>query len=256
MNKLAFDKELVRNWDKNLKQFNKPFKYYVIDNFLPIETAENISDDIPQPDQNWKHGYENFQKNKKALRDIYDMPFSIAMLLMELNGSRMLNYLSKITGIKNLLPDNNYSGGGIHVSPNGGYLKMHADYLKLPDHNINRKLNLLIYFNKDWKKDYGGYLEFWDKKMSKAIAKTEPSFNRCVIFHTDKYSYHGFPDKMNLPKNIYRRSLALYYYQNNKPLFKNRDSHYAIWKKRKDINEEKYGDDLTILEKIKRKFPF
>ena len=35
------------------------------------------------------------------------------------------------------------------------------------------------------------------------------------ILQTNKNSWHGFPDPLNLPKNVYRKSLVTYYYENN-----------------------------------------
>ena len=65
---------------------------------------------------------------------------------------------------------------------------------------------MLIYLNKNWYTEFGGNLELWDDKMLKAVTSIEPIFNRCVIFNTDEKSYHGHPEPLNCPKNIYRFS--------------------------------------------------
>lgn len=67
-----------------------------------------------------------------------------------------------------------------------------------------RVLNLLIYFNKNWKKSYGGSLEFYSNPKNNPIKKIDPIFNRAVIFQTNKNSWHRFPDPLNLLKNFYR----------------------------------------------------
>ena len=38
-----------------------------------------------------------------------------------------------------------------------------------------------------------------------------------VIFSTNDYSNHGHPDPINCPKNISRKSIALYYFSNGRP---------------------------------------
>ena len=57
----------------------------------------------------------------------------------------------------------------------------------------------MIYLNKNWKEEYGGYLELWDKDMTKCIKKIAPTFNTMVIFSTTDFSNHGHPDPLNCP---------------------------------------------------------
>ena len=47
-------------------------------------------------------------------------------------------------------------------------------------------------------------------------ANIAPLLNRCVIFNTDYDSFHGHPEPMTCPKNVYRKSIALYYYTKSK----------------------------------------
>ena len=83
-------------------------------------------------------------------------------------------------------------------------------------HDWHRRINVLIYLNEKWDDNWGGQLELWDKKMKNCVIKISPIFNRCVIFNTDYNSFHGHPEPMTCPKNIYRKSIALYYYLNPK----------------------------------------
>jgi hypothetical protein len=78
--------------------------------------------------------------------------------------------------------------------------------------NLERRINVLIYLNKDWKLEYGGALELWSDGMKDCVKKLSPEFNRCVIFNTTSESWHGNPDPINHPKGITRKSIALYYY--------------------------------------------
>ena len=68
----------------------------------------------------------------------------------------------------------------------------------------------------EYKKSWRGELELRDYKDNKIIESISPKFNRCVIFITDSKSYHGHPKPLNSPKNLARRSLALYYFQVSK----------------------------------------
>lgn len=89
---------------------------------------------------------------------------------------------------------------------------MHADFNYHKKLNLERRINILIYLNKDWKAEYGGQLELWDNDMKNCIVSTVPEFNRCVIFNTTSESMHGNPQPVNHPESMPRRSIALYYY--------------------------------------------
>jgi Rps23 Pro-64 3,4-dihydroxylase Tpa1-like proline 4-hydroxylase len=52
---------------------------------------------------------------------------------------------------------------------------------------------VLVYLNKDWKEEYGGHFELWNRELTQAEAKILPIFNRCAIFSTTSHSYHGIP---------------------------------------------------------------
>ena len=77
--------------------------------------------------------------------------------------------------------------------------------------------NLLIYLNKDWKQEWGGNLELWDKEYYKLDVSVEPLFNRAVIFTITSESLHGHPVPLNTPENVSRNSIALYYFTEVNP---------------------------------------
>lgn len=114
---------------------------------------------------------------------------------------------------------------------------------------MQRRINVLIYLNKNWKKNYGGYLELWDKKMRKKVLSTQPIFNRCVIFNTDSDAFHGHPDPLNTPENITRKSLALYYYTASKSIYNEIEGLTTQFQGR-NINEVK---KLKMHKKTKKK---
>src|SRR5690606_37213001 len=105
-------------------------------------------------------------------------------LLLELNSGPFLEFLEKLTGIYPLIADNKMYGGGVHQIQKGGKLSIHADFNKHMDNLLDRRLNLLIYLNKNWKEEYGGNFEMWDRDMTSCQTKVLPIFNRCVVFST------------------------------------------------------------------------
>ena len=67
-----------------------------------------------------------------------------------------------MTGIKGLIADDDYIGGGLHMIPRGGRLVIHIDFTKhqnMPQ--LWRRCNVLLYLNKNWKNEWNGCLELW-----------------------------------------------------------------------------------------------
>ena len=124
-----------------------------------------------------------------------------------------IDILIKITGINNIFLDLSLDGGGLQQVLNGGLLNVHTDFNShITETTWKRVLNILIYLNHNWIDEYNGKLELWDEKVEKKVKSISPIFNRCVIFKTDKKSFHGHPEKLNLPSNMSRKSIAAYYF--------------------------------------------
>jgi hypothetical protein len=135
-----------------------------------------------------------------------------------LNSEPFLEFLQVLTGIEEtLVPDPFFEGGGFHQTKAGGFLKIHADFNKHKLTKLDRRLNILIYLNKDWKEEYGGYFEMWDKDMTKCVGKFAPEFNTLAMFNTTDFTYHGLPNPLTCPPDRSRKSIALYYYSNGRP---------------------------------------
>ncbi|MCB9262381.1 MAG: 2OG-Fe(II) oxygenase [Flavobacteriales bacterium] len=159
-----------------------------------------------------------------------------------LNSEPFLNFLSELTGIENLMGDPYFEGGGCHQIKPGGYLKVHADFNKHKLTNLDRRLNVLVYLNQDWKEEYGGHFELWNTEMTKCEKKLLPLFNRMAMFSTTDFSYHGHPDPLKCPEGRSRKSLALYYYTNGRPAEEinfGLEDHTTIFVDRKGVESEK-----------------
>ncbi len=136
------------------------------------------------------------------------------------NSERFVHFLEDLSGIDDLFADESLEGGGLHQSPRGGFLNIHADFTVHPKHqDWRRRVNLLLYLNEDWKPAYGGDLELWSTDMKRSPRKVAPVGNRVVVFTTNADSYHGHPDPLTCPPDMARRSLALYYFtKEDRPL--------------------------------------
>ena len=118
-----------------------------------------------------------------------------------------------MTGMKGLIPDPHFEGGGLHETKRGGHLGVHADFNIHSNLKVERRLNLLIYLNEEWEDGFGGQLELWKKDMSECAVRVKPEFGRAVVFTTALDSFHGHPDPLSCPPERSRRSIATYYYQ-------------------------------------------
>lgn len=215
-------------------QTAEPFPHIVIDDFLPVEPLEKALRDFPSPRQVRWIGYDGDDERKLEYNSAERLPDSLRSVLYFLNSPVILGFLEKMTGIKALIPDPYFIGGGLHQSERDGFLNIHADFNKLPKLNLDRRLNLLIYLNKDWKEEYGGHLELWDREMKTCVKKVLPVFNRCVVFSTTDHSFHGHPIPLTCPERWTRKSIATYYYTNGRPEEEQTEMHSTIFKQRPD----------------------
>ena len=214
---------------------NKPFSHIVFDNFFNTLFLEKILEDFPKNLEKTGIKFEDKQEKKIASKNPDIISNNTNTLINFLNSYKFLNFLNNLSGMQEtLIPDPYLWGGGYHELKNGGYLNIHADFNVHPQLELNRRINLLIYLNKNWKENYGGSLELWDKDMSKCVSKIIPTFNKIVIFNTNDFSYHGNPEIIDNPHNTSRKSIALYYYSNGRPRTDAKDeiSHNTIFQKR------------------------
>ena len=229
----AFDAEHLFAEAENSAQLyscNTPFPHIVLDNFLRKEVLELVIKEFPGKNAGIWNQSETLSALKKACGDDWSFPDSIKDTIRDLQSKLFLYLLGKITGIGNLIPDNYLVGSGLFRIERGGFLKVHADFNIHPLMQLDRRINLLLYLNEDWKNEYGGDLELWENDQSKMVKSIRPIANRCVIFSTTDTSFHGHPSPLNCPEDRSRNCISLYYYTNGRPENEKSPAHNTIWK--------------------------
>jgi len=193
----------------------KPFRHIVFDDLLVADLVAPFRTAFPRDAwEDWYRFKDKFQFKKHACDRIDLIPEPLDRLILELNSGPFLSWLSRLTGISQLLPDPWLQGGGLHSTGPGGFLVPHTDFHRGRHEHLFRRLNLLLYLNERWREDNGGALELWDKEKDCVVREILPEFGRCVIFQTDDHSMHGFSRPV---VGRDRNSVALYYYTASAP---------------------------------------
>ncbi|MCW3076487.1 MAG: hypothetical protein JWO32_1096 [Bacteroidetes bacterium] len=240
--KLALDNKLTY-------QNNIPFPHIVLDSVFDPKTLTEIHQGFSLIENNgWN--YKKVDENEIKMASNIDSfwPDNIQSFLRYLNSQEFVSFVSEISGIPNLIPDPDFIGGGLHQILKGGMLKVHADFNTHPKTKLDRRINVLIYLNKDWKSEWNGQLELWDTGMTKKVQSVLPEFNRMVIFSTTSNSYHGHPTVLKTPEGVSRRSIALYYYTNGRPDEEKNMAHSTLFQK----TNEKETNPIIYKLKIKK----
>ena len=211
-----------------------PFPHIVIDNLFDEILLDKILNEFPENINQIGDKFDNKVEKKLSLNDTNKFSLETNNFINYLNSEQFINFLQNITNIEEkLVPDPYLIGGGLHELREKGYLNVHADFNMHPTMKLDRRLNLLIYLNKDWKNEYGGSLELWDNNMKNCEKKIVPYFNKAVIFSTTDNSFHGNPEEINHPNKLSRKSIAMYYYSNGRPIYeKSLGNHSTIFRKR------------------------
>jgi hypothetical protein len=210
----------------------KPFPHTVLENVFPSSTLEGVLEEFPAPGGiDWIQ-FENAKEKKLGSRVENKLGDRTQRFLHYLNSAPVVKFLENLTGIQGLIPDPYYEGGGLHQILPGGFLKIHADFNWHNRLKLHRRINLLIYLNKDWKEEYGGHLELWDTKMESCMERILPTFGKVVVFNTTDFAYHGHPNPLQCPEGRSRKSIALYYYSSSRPKNEVSNAHWTLFQKR------------------------
>lgn len=240
----------LQNHEKYVQ--NLPFPNIHFEDFFDEVALNEILDHFPDLQSKADYKFKNANENKLATKGEYKLSPSAREFVRFLNSQVFLDFLSHLTGIENLIPDPTLAGGGYHELKPGGFLKIHSDFNKHPDTKLDRRINVLVYLNKNWKSEYGGQFELWNESMTECVQKIEPNFNTMAIFSTTSKSYHGNPGVIKCEEGNSRRSIAMYYYTNGRPQHEVEEfleDHSTIFKARENVDDLKETEKY-ILERI------
>lgn len=226
LNKLPISRKL-----HNTYNCAKPFPHVVLQDVFDDRELRKIAKEVEKDISSWKKlGHKNVA-NKFVCSDPSKFRPTTSELITDLQSKKFCKWLEKLTGFRNVISDPYYKGGGLHAISRGGFLGIHADFNYSKELKSRRAINFLLYLNDDWKEEWGGSVELWNREMTKCEVAVPPKLGNVVIFSTDSTSYHGHPHPLLCPEGVYRKSIALYYYIEGEQVD---HSHSTLYQPRRD----------------------
>jgi hypothetical protein len=211
----------------------QPFRHIVIDDFLTPDYCAELLRQFPPFERGNARNEAGELGAKSTVEKIRGLGGAYVALDNLIQTREFLDLIGTITGIPDLRYDPWYFGGGTHENREGQDLDPHVDFNRHLVERWHRRLNLIVYLNHEWNDAWGGSLELHSdpRSANDRIEVITPLFNRTVIFETTENSWHGF-SRISLPpdkKSISRKSIALYFYTDERPLEETADTHATIY---------------------------
>jgi hypothetical protein len=215
-----------------------PFPYLAIDRFFEPAFCEQLIAEFP-PFERGKNLNENgLPGGKSTVEDIRSLGDAYGLADDLFQSPEFSSFMSDLTGIRDLLYDRMYVGGGTHENRPGQELDPHVDFNYHPVEGWHRRLNLIVYLNREWDEEWGGSIEFhedpWRPPEQNRIRRVVPLANRAIVFETSERSWHGF-EVIRQPANhppISRKSLAIYMYTKDRPPAETAPAHATVYVER------------------------
>jgi hypothetical protein len=208
--------EIIEKAEQLRQKFRgaQPFPHMVFDGLFSPDLLEIIFRDFGNLGADMMKARQSDREITFRSRSDVVLPASAQIYFDTVNSGRFVKFLTELTGISGLITDSSLLRGGLHESREGGNFQMHLDFSKHPVTDLDNRLVLITYLNRNWQEEFGGALELWSIAEDRCITKVIPEFGRSIIFEQSAVSLHGHPTPIKTPDNRPRRSLATYYYSN------------------------------------------
>ena len=211
-------RSVLDNTSRLKSRFNTslPYRHVIIEDFLDEEFSRRLFAQIPDlDDERWVMGVRKnideekniFESNRYAINDPNELSSDFVDLFTSINSNSFCNFLSDITGIKDMMPDLSWHLSGLRLMTPGSHQLIHSDSRIHPslrnkkNQPLEKKLTMLIYMNEGWTESDTGQCELWNDEMTQCVKSVRPTFNTCLIFECTNTSYHGVPNVTFKNKN-------------------------------------------------------
>lgn len=190
-------------------------KIWVVDDFLPKHIFDACIKEIDNP-KIWEE--EAIVKNPlpETLRYEYtkfkEMPV-LENITHHLNSGKFMRWVEKLSFDEGLLPDPYMWGGGIVKMPRGKTVTLHSDFTWNSKLRLEHTMNVALYMNEEWHREWGGSLQFWNNDSTKCLADIDIKPNRLIFWDKPTEVIHGFPEGLTCPEDVTRDLLMIFYYK-------------------------------------------
>src|SRR5687768_7243005 len=192
----------------------KPFPHLVLDGLFSSTLLQRAIAEVPDGRASWT-SYDTVNERKQVFSDVTAFGPAAETIVHALNSAPFVKFLEQLTGITGLIPDPHLRAAGYMRVPPGGHLGLHYDFTTQKELRLERRINVLLYLNPDWRTEWGGQLELHSnddlESPSHEMVTVEPLLNRVVIFNTPN-ALHGHRRPIACPPGRARLCLSWYYY--------------------------------------------
>lgn len=186
-------------------------RYVTIDNLLPGEVAEQISDCFPAPEK--MRLMDSFREKKLTSKAFDSFDPLLGAITFAFQDQLVVDIVSEITGISGQVPDSLLYAGGLSAMAKGHFLRPHIDNSHDSSRRYYRTLNLLYYVTPGWSEQYGGNLQLWDRAVRHNVT-IHSRFNRLVLMETNPWSWHSVS---KVQVDGMRKCVSNYYFSRRSP---------------------------------------
>jgi len=186
-------------------------RYLAIDDLLPDDICHNIYNRFPTLDK--MRYMSSFRERKYTSKNFGSHDSILADITFALQDADVLKQIEAITNISNQVADPTLYAGGLSAMSINNFLSPHIDNSHDSDRERYRTLNLLYYITPNWKCEYGGNLQLWDRALKNSVT-IHSKFNRLVLMETTPSSWHGV-NKVNVEGS--RCCVSNYYFSPDSP---------------------------------------
>ena len=194
-----------------------PWPHLLVTGLLDDELLDRVCSEQAAMDRGAMERWVTSRHVKRETHDPSLLGPAVRRIQEEFDSDRFVALVERITGIGGLSSDPGHYAAGLHETAPGGFTMVHKDFPLHPDSGLHHRVNVLLYPNRGWRKEWGGQLELWPYDMRACGRVVQPEANTLLIFATDRNSLHGLPTPVACPQGTTRLTLASYYYSAMRP---------------------------------------
>lgn len=210
-------KSLTKNKDELKRMFESSIdkvgvRYCYLDNLLPENLALEIYNCFPEKEK--MRMMSSFRERKYTSKNFDQFNSLLSDITFAIQEPKVIRIVEEISGIKNQQADSTLYAGGLSLMDKDSFLNPHIDNSHEQTRSFYRTLNLLYYISPEWKIEYGGNLELWDKEVKENVTIVS-QYNRLVIMETNPWSWHSVSPIVVDKKRI---CVSNYYFSPDSPI--------------------------------------